>query len=65
MALIDSVFSHDESFLINNVQKEYDEMKEEIISLKGLSKALDHIVGSVEKIQKVKIQKMQEQEKEE
>ena len=47
------------------MQKEYDKMKEEIISLKGLSKALDHIVGSVEKIQKVKIQKMQEQEKEE
>ena len=47
------------------MQKEYDEMKEEIISLKGLSKALDHIVGSVENIQKEKIQKTQEQEKEE
>ena len=29
-ALIDSVISHDESVLINNVQKEFDEMKEEI-----------------------------------
>ena len=33
-ALIDSVISHDEIFLINNVQKEYDEMKEEIKNLK-------------------------------
>ena len=29
-ALIDSVISHDEPVLINNVLKEYDEMKEEI-----------------------------------
>ena len=29
-AFIDSVISHDEFVLINNVQKEYDEMKEEI-----------------------------------
>ena len=31
--LIDSVISHDEFDLINNVQKEYDEMKEEIKNL--------------------------------
>ena len=31
--LIDSVISHDEFVLINNVQKEYDEMKEEIKNL--------------------------------
>ena len=29
-AFFDSVISHDEFVLINNVQKEYDEMKEEI-----------------------------------
>ena len=34
MALIDSDVSHDEFILINNVLKEYDEMKEEIKSLK-------------------------------
>ena len=33
-ALIDSVISHDEFFLINNVLKEYNEMKEEIKNLK-------------------------------
>ena len=33
-ALIDSVFSHDEFVLINNVLKEYNEMKEEIKNLK-------------------------------
>ena len=32
--LIDSVVSHDEFVLINNVLKEYDEMKEEIKNLK-------------------------------
>ena len=32
-ALIDSVVSHDEFVLINNVIKEYDEMKEEIKNL--------------------------------
>ena len=31
--LIDSVISHDELVIINNVQKEYDEMKEEIKNL--------------------------------
>ena len=34
-ALIDSVISHDEVVLINNVLKEYNEMKEEIDNLKG------------------------------
>ena len=33
-ALIDSIISHDEFVLINNVLKEYDEMKEEIKNLK-------------------------------
>ena len=32
-ALIDSIFSHDEFFLINNVLKEYEEMKDEIKNL--------------------------------
>ena len=32
--LIDSVISHDEFVLINNVLKVYNEMKEEIINLK-------------------------------
>ena len=36
-ALIDSVINHDEFVLINNVLKEYDEMKEEIKNLKRLS----------------------------
>ena len=33
-ALIDSVISHDEFVLINNVLNEYDDMKEEIKNLK-------------------------------
>ena len=33
-ALIDSVIIHDQFVLINNVQKEYDEMKEEIKNFK-------------------------------
>ena len=33
-ALIDSVISHDEFFLINNVLKEHNERKEEIKNLK-------------------------------
>ena len=33
-ALIDSNINHDEFILINNVLKEYDDMKEEIKSLK-------------------------------
>ena len=31
---MNSIFSHNEFILINNVQKEYDEMKEEIKNLK-------------------------------
>ena len=34
MTLIDSVISHDEFVLINNVLKEYNKMKEEIENLK-------------------------------
>ena len=34
--VIDSNISHDEFVLINNVQKEYDDMKEEIKNLKNL-----------------------------
>ena len=33
-AFIDSVISHDEFVLINNLQKEYDKMKEEVKNLK-------------------------------
>ena len=33
-ALIDSVISHDEFFLINNMLKEYNEMKDKIKNLK-------------------------------
>ena len=36
-ALIDSVISHDEFVLINNILKEYNEMKEEIKNLKSQS----------------------------
>ena len=42
-ALIDSVISHDELILINNVLKEYNEMKEKMKNLKtksSLSKIL-------------------------
>ena len=34
--VIDSNISHDEFVLINNVQKEYDDMKEEIKNLNNL-----------------------------
>ena len=37
-ALIDSVISHDEFVLINNVLKEYNEMKDEIKSLKRFNR---------------------------
>ena len=37
MTLIDSVISHDEFVLINNVLKEYDKIKEEIKTLKAES----------------------------
>ena len=33
-ALIDSVISHDEFFLINNVLKDYDKMEKELKNLK-------------------------------
>ena len=36
-ALIDSCISHDEFILINNVLKEYDDLKEEISYLKSSS----------------------------
>ena len=34
MSLIDTIFSHDESLLRNNVLKEYNKMKEKIKNLK-------------------------------
>ena len=68
-ALIDSVISHYEFFLINNVLNEYNKMKEEIkISrlvqfIKDFSLFIKQcyciIFCCVEKIQKVKIQKFQ------
>ena len=42
-AFIDSVISHDEFVLINNVQKEHNEMKEEIKDLISLLKVLIHL----------------------
>ena len=70
-SLIGSNMSHDEFVLINNVLKEYEEMKEEIKNLKNLIKFMEYfslfikqfycIMWSVEKIQEVKIQKLQEQ----
>ena len=46
-AFIDSVISHDEFVLINNVQKEYNEMKEEIKDLINLSEVLVHLSNNV------------------
>ena len=46
-AFIDSVISHDEFVLINNVQKEYNEMKEEIKDLINLSKVLVQLSNNV------------------
>ena len=46
-AFIDSVISHDEFVLINNVQKEYNEMKEEIKDLINLLKVLIHSSNNV------------------
>ena len=43
-ALIDSVVSHDEFILINNVLKEYNEMKEEIKNLKTYLVSLSKIL---------------------
>ena len=42
-AFIDSVISHDEFVLINNVQKEHNEMKEEIKDLISLLKVLIYL----------------------
>ena len=39
-ALINSNISHDDFFLLNNVLKEYGEMKEEIKNLKDLNNSL-------------------------
>ena len=43
-ALIDSVISHDEFVLINNVLKEYNEMKEDVKNLKTYSSLLKVLV---------------------
>ena len=43
-ALTNSVISHDEFVLINNVLKEYEEIKEEIKNLKTLSSLLKILV---------------------
>ena len=58
-ALIDSKISQDEFVLINNVQKEYRDIKEEIKNLKYLSiflKQCYRIFWREEKIQKEKTQ---------
>ena len=61
-ALIDSIISHDELLLINNILKEYNKMKKEIKNYKDLIKfslfikQCYHITLS--EIQKVKIQKL-------
>ena len=63
-ALINSNISYDEFMLINNVPKEFYDMKEEIKNannkwkFKLYIKQCYHIVYSVEKIQKVKIEKL-------
>ena len=66
-SLIDSNISHDEFVLINNMLKEYEEerrnqkFKDLIKFIKDFSlfiKQCYHTVWSVEKIQKVKIQKL-------
>ena len=65
-ALIDWVISHDEFVLINNTLNEYYEIKEETknlmiwSSLLYLSYLIYRIAWSVKKIQKVKIQTLQE-----
>ena len=70
-ALIDWVFSHNEFVLINNILKEYNQIKKRNQKFKGLIKFMKDlslfikhcfcIVCCVEKIQKVKIQKLQGQ----
>ena len=61
-ASVDSVISHDKFVLMNNMLKEYNKMKEEIKKFKdliSLSKILIYLLNNViEKIQKVKIQKL-------
>ena len=64
-ALIDLNISHDEFVFINNVLKQYDDTKEELYKLiqfiQGFSlfiKKCYHVVWSVEKIEKVKTQKL-------
>ena len=49
-ALNDSFISHDEFVLVNNVLKEYDEMKEEIKNFNLFIRQCFLIVWSVEKI---------------
>ena len=64
-SLIDSNISRDDFVLINNVPKEFDDIKEEIKNsndkqkFKSYLKQCYFIVSSVEKIQKIKIQKLQ------
>ena len=65
--MIDSNISHDEFVLVNNVLKEYDDMKEEIQN-ERLKQFIEDfglfinqcycIIWSIEKIQKVKTQKI-------
>ena len=64
-ALIDLNISHDEFVFINNVLKQYNDTKEELYKLiqfiQGFSlfiKKCYHVVWSVEKIEKVKTQKL-------
>ena len=61
-ALIDSNICHDEFVLINNVLKEFCEMKKKI---KNLDIKISIIVSNVGKIQKVKILKVQKQKAQE
>ena len=66
-ALIDSKISQDEFVLINNVQKEYRDIKEEIKNLKYLSiflKQCYRIFWREEKIQKEKTQMLERQKTE-
>ena len=63
-SLIDSKISHDEFALINNVLKEYYDMKEEIKNLKYFSiffKQCYRILWRVQKVQKEKTQKLERQ----
>ena len=67
-ALIDSKISQDEFALINNVQKEYHDIKEEIKNLKYLSiflKQCYRIFWREEKIQKEKTQMLERRKREE